>query len=105
MENIFKFSRDFNLVPDWGYENYGIIQNFISISLKLCLIGQKPRWNLGLSITIVILSDYLCIISFIITASHQKFCIADVEFNVYQRQSYRKHLTQGLLFLNFIQGY
>ena len=30
-----------NVVANWRYESYGQIQNFRSIYLKLCMLGQK----------------------------------------------------------------
>ena len=42
-EKIF-FNLEFsNFVANWRYESYGQIQNFSSISLKLCLLGQKTQ--------------------------------------------------------------
>ena len=38
------FKLEFSdFVANWRYESYGKIQNFSSISLKLCLLGQKTQ--------------------------------------------------------------
>ena len=38
----FYFILEFlNFLANWRYETYGKIQNFSSLSLKLCLLGQK----------------------------------------------------------------
>ena len=36
-----------NFVANWRYESYGKIQNFSSISIKLCLLGQKKHRDTG----------------------------------------------------------
>ena len=41
-----------NFVANWPYESYGKIQNFSSISLKLCLLGQKNTGTWGVNITL-----------------------------------------------------
>ena len=45
-----------NFVANWRYESYGKIQNFSSISLKLCLLDQKNTGTQGVNITIAIAS-------------------------------------------------
>ena len=42
-----------NFVASWRYESYGKIQNFSSISLTLCLLGQKDigTWIVNTTIT------------------------------------------------------
>ena len=32
-----------NFVANWRYESYGKMQNFSSVSRKICLLGQKNR--------------------------------------------------------------
>ena len=40
--NFYFFKLEFsNFVANWRYESYGKIQKISSISLKLCLLGQK----------------------------------------------------------------
>ena len=37
---------------NWRYDSYGQIQNFSSISEKLCLLGEKNTGTCGLNATI-----------------------------------------------------
>ena len=47
------FNPEFsNFVANWQYESYEKIQNFSSISLKLCLLGQKNTGTWGVNNTI-----------------------------------------------------
>ena len=49
----FIFKLEFsNFMSNWLYESYRKIQNFSSISLKYCLLGQKNTGTWGVSITI-----------------------------------------------------
>ena len=48
------FKLEFSdFVANWRYESYGKMQNFSSISLKLCLLGQKNTGTWSVNITIV----------------------------------------------------
>ena len=52
-ENFYSFKLDFsNFVANWPYKGYGKIQNFSSISLKLCLLDQKNTGTWTVNITI-----------------------------------------------------
>ena len=43
-----------NYVANWQNESYGHIQNFSSISLKLCLLGQiySGTWDVNTTLTV-----------------------------------------------------
>ena len=50
---FYSFKLEFsNFMANWRYKIYGKIQNFSSISLRLCLLDQKNTGTWGVNITI-----------------------------------------------------
>ena len=51
-EKVIFFKLEFsNFVANWRHKSYGKIQNFSSISLKLCLLGEKNTGTWIVNIT------------------------------------------------------
>ena len=62
IEKILFFKQEFsNFVANWWNGRYENIQNFSSISLKFCLLGQKNTGTWAVNTPIAVLGNLICV--------------------------------------------